>query len=41
VNQAANAAKLAVPKAAAFNALQRMETAFAKEAGGGPEPVIE
>jgi hypothetical protein len=41
VNQAANAAKLAVPKAAAFDALQRMETAFTKEAGGGPEPVIE
>jgi hypothetical protein len=39
VNQAANAAKLAVPAAAAFNALQRMETAFSKEAGGGPIPV--
>jgi hypothetical protein len=41
VNQAANAAKLAVPAAAAFNALQRMETAFTKEAGGGPVPVGE
>jgi hypothetical protein len=39
VNQAANAAKLAVPQAAAFDALQRMETAFSKEAGGGPVPV--
>jgi hypothetical protein len=39
VNQAANAAKLAVPKAAAFNAIERMETAFSKEAGGGPIPV--
>jgi hypothetical protein len=39
VNQAANAAKLAVPKAATFNALERMEAAFAKEAGGGPVPV--
>jgi hypothetical protein len=39
VNQAANAAKLAVPAAIAFDALQRMETAFSKEAGGGPVPV--
>jgi hypothetical protein len=39
VNQAANAAKLAVPAAAAFDALQRMDTAFSKEAGGGPVPV--
>jgi hypothetical protein len=39
VNQAANAAKLAVPAAAAFDALQRMDTAFTKEAGGGPVPV--
>jgi hypothetical protein len=39
VNQAANAAKLAVPAAAAFDALQRMNTAFSKEAGGGPVPV--
>ncbi|MDR1470634.1 MAG: hypothetical protein LBT00_15250 [Spirochaetaceae bacterium] len=39
VNQAANAAKLVVPAAAAFNALQRMDTAFNKEAGGGPVPV--
>jgi hypothetical protein len=39
VNQAANAARLAVPAAAAFNALDRLETAFSKEAGGGPVPV--
>ncbi|MDR1230685.1 MAG: hypothetical protein LBK61_04710 [Spirochaetaceae bacterium] len=39
VNQAANAAVLAVPAAAAFDALQRMDTAFTKEAGGGPVPV--
>jgi hypothetical protein len=39
VNQAANAAKLAIPAAAAFDALDRMETAFSKEAGGGPVPV--
>jgi hypothetical protein len=39
VNQAANAAKLAIPAAAAFDALQRMDTAFAKEAAGGPVPV--
>jgi hypothetical protein len=38
VNQAANAAKLAVPAAIAFDALSRMETAFSKEAGGGPVP---
>jgi hypothetical protein len=41
VNQAVNAAKLAVPAAAAFNAVDRMDTAFAKEAGGGPAPVLE
>ncbi|MDR1230314.1 MAG: hypothetical protein LBK61_02810 [Spirochaetaceae bacterium] len=41
VNQAANAAKLAIPAAAAFDALQRMDTAFTKEAGGGPVPVSE
>ena len=41
VNQAASAAKLAVPKAAAFNALERMNAAFDKEAGGGPVPVDE
>jgi hypothetical protein len=41
VNQAANAAKLAVPAAAAFDALRRMDAAFAKEAGGGPVPVNE
>lgn len=39
VNQAASAARLAVPAAAAFDALSRMETAFSKEAGGGPVPV--
>ncbi|MDR1232025.1 MAG: hypothetical protein LBK61_11580 [Spirochaetaceae bacterium] len=39
VNQAANAAKLSVPQAAAFDALGRMEAAFGKEAGGGPVPV--
>ncbi|MDR1231160.1 MAG: hypothetical protein LBK61_07145 [Spirochaetaceae bacterium] len=39
VNQAANAAKLAVPAAAAFDALRRMDTAFTKEAAGGPVPV--
>jgi hypothetical protein len=39
VNQAANAAKLAIPAAAAFDALTRMNTAFDKEAGGGPVPV--
>ncbi|MDR2658784.1 MAG: hypothetical protein LBC27_02180 [Spirochaetaceae bacterium] len=41
VDQAANAARLAVPAAAAFNALERMNTAFDKEAGGGPIPVSE
>jgi hypothetical protein len=39
VNQAVSAAKLAVPAAAAFDALERMNTAFDKEAGGGPIPV--
>jgi hypothetical protein len=39
VNQAANAAKLAVPAAIAFDATDRMNTAFSKEAGGGPVPV--
>jgi hypothetical protein len=33
------AAKLAVPAAAAFDALSRMENAFDKAAGGGPAPV--
>jgi hypothetical protein len=41
VNQAVSAAKLAVPSAAAFDAVQRMDTAFDKEAGGGPVPVGE
>ncbi|MDR0689489.1 MAG: hypothetical protein LBG08_04390 [Spirochaetaceae bacterium] len=36
---AAAAAKLAVPAAAAFDALARMENAFDKAAGGGPIPV--
>jgi len=36
VNQAASAAKLAVPAAAAFDALQRMDNAFDKAAAGGP-----
>jgi hypothetical protein len=39
VNQAANAARLALPAAIAFDAVDRMETAFSKEAGGGPIPV--
>jgi hypothetical protein len=33
------AARLAVPAAAAFDALTRMDTAFNKAAGGGPIPV--
>jgi hypothetical protein len=41
VNQAASAAKLKVPKAAAFDAVERMNAAFDKEAGGGPDPVVE
>jgi hypothetical protein len=36
---AAAAAKLAVPAAAAFDALTRMENAFDKAAAGGPVPV--
>jgi hypothetical protein len=39
VDQAASAARLAIPAAAAFDALQRMDTAFSKESGGGPVPV--
>jgi hypothetical protein len=39
VNPAVAAAKLAVPAAAAFDALARMENAFDKAAGGGPVPV--
>jgi hypothetical protein len=35
------AAKLAVPAAAAFDAMARMENAFDKAAGGGPVPVEE
>jgi hypothetical protein len=35
------AAKLAVPAAAAFDAMARMENAFDKAAGGGPVPVNE
>ncbi|MDR1900551.1 MAG: hypothetical protein LBQ55_11115 [Treponema sp.] len=38
-NAAASAAKLAVPAAAAFDAMARMENAFDKAAGGGPIPV--
>jgi hypothetical protein len=41
VNQAVNAAKLKVPQAEAFDALERMDAAFNKEAGGGPIPVSE
>ncbi|MDR1100503.1 MAG: LPP20 family lipoprotein [Treponema sp.] len=36
---ATSAAKLAVPAAAAFDAMSRMENAFDKAAGGGPIPV--
>jgi hypothetical protein len=36
---AQSAAKLAVPAAAAFDALSRMENAFDKAAAGGPNPV--
>jgi hypothetical protein len=36
---AQSAAKLAVPAAAAFDALSRMENAFDKAAAGGPVPV--
>jgi hypothetical protein len=39
VNLAANTAKLALPADIAFNALDRMDAAFSKEAGGGPVPV--
>jgi hypothetical protein len=39
VDQAASAARLAVPAAAAFDAVKRLDTAFSKEAGGGPLPV--
>jgi hypothetical protein len=39
IDQAVAAAKLAVPAAAAFDALARMENAFDKAAGGGPVPV--
>jgi hypothetical protein len=38
-SSATAAAKLAVPAAAAFDALSRMENAFDKAAGGGPIPV--
>jgi len=38
---ASAAAKLKVPAAAAFNALDRMNTAFSKEAAGGPNPLID
>jgi hypothetical protein len=39
INPAQAAAKLAIPAAAAFDAQQRMENAFDKAAGGGPDPV--
>jgi hypothetical protein len=39
VDPAIAAAKLAVPAAAAFDALTRMDNAFNKMAGGGPVPV--
>jgi hypothetical protein len=39
VNPAVSAAKLAVPAAAAFDAMARMENAFDKAAAGGPIPV--
>jgi hypothetical protein len=39
VNQASSAAKLAIPTVVAFDALERMDAAFAKEAGGGPIPM--
>lgn len=39
INQSVAAAKLAVPAAAAFDALSRMENSFDKAAGGGPIPV--
>lgn len=38
---AAAAAKLAVPAAVAFDALERMDEAFSKAAVGGPVPVTE
>jgi hypothetical protein len=41
VNQAVNAARLAIPGGAAFDALRRMDAALSKEAGGGPVPVFE
>jgi len=40
-NAAQAAARLAVPAAAAFNALNRMDTAFDKLAAGGPNPILE
>jgi hypothetical protein len=39
VNQAVSAARLTLPAAIAFDAQDRMDAAFAKEAGGGPVPV--
>jgi hypothetical protein len=41
VKQAVDAAKLAVPAAIAFDAANRMDAAFTKEAAGGPVPVNE
>jgi hypothetical protein len=40
-NAAQAAAKLAVPAAVAFNALDRMEKAFGKDEGGGPNPLLD
>jgi hypothetical protein len=40
-NAAAASARLAVPAARAFDALERMDTAFGKTAAGGPIPVGE
>jgi len=40
-NAAQAAAKLAVPAAAAFNALERMDKQFDKMSGGGPNPLLD
>ncbi|MDR0539097.1 MAG: hypothetical protein LBG74_01140 [Spirochaetaceae bacterium] len=40
-NAAVSAAKLAVPAAASFDAVSRMENAFDKTAGGGPSAVVQ
>jgi hypothetical protein len=41
LDQEVSAAKLTVPAAAVFDVLDRMDAAFAKEAGGGPVPADE